>query len=145
MYDKNFTQQPHSEYKHPCWHFTLGAFMLLLVSFIIWSQASVHRPIVQLYTYVYVAMLTKPGHQLQIHPHSAQLGSTPTILQSYIQVSAIVWECREGQTDTHADTQTAGHNTFRLAITTAECNERNARSTTVGMLTVLYSTTQTCS
>jgi len=42
-------------------------------------------------------------HRLQIHPivHCAQLGSTPTISQSYIQVRAVVWACAAGHR--HAD------------------------------------------
>ena len=31
-------------------------------------------------------------------PNSAQLDGTPTILPTYIRVSAVVWECGEGQT-----------------------------------------------
>jgi len=34
-------------------------------------------------------------------PCIAELGGTPTVPTSYIQVSAVVWECGEGQTDTH--------------------------------------------
>jgi len=33
-------------------------------------------------------------------PNSAQLEGIPTIPPSYIRVRAVVWECREGQTDT---------------------------------------------
>jgi len=36
-------------------------------------------------------------------PNSAQLQGTPTIPPSYIWVRAVVWECGEGQTDTHID------------------------------------------
>jgi len=39
-------------------------------------------------------------------PNSAQLEGTPTIPPTYIQVCAVVWECGEGQTDRHTDTQT---------------------------------------
>jgi len=34
-------------------------------------------------------------------------GHPPTIPPTYIQVRAVVWECGEGQTYTHKDTQTA--------------------------------------
>jgi len=34
-------------------------------------------------------------------PNSAQLEGTPTILPTYIRVCEVVWECCEGQTDTH--------------------------------------------
>ena len=58
-------------------------------------------------------------------PTSAQLGGTSTIPQSYIWVRPVVWECGKGQTDTHADTQTAvasDHNTFCLAMPNAIFN-----------------------
>jgi len=32
-------------------------------------------------------------------PNSAQLGGTPTIILSYIQVSAVEWACGDGETD----------------------------------------------
>jgi len=40
-------------------------------------------------------------------PNSAQLGRTPYHSPSYIRIRAVVWECGEGQTDRHTDTQTA--------------------------------------
>jgi len=40
-------------------------------------------------------------------PNSAQLEGTPTILPSYFRVRAVVWECSEGQTGRHTDTQMA--------------------------------------
>jgi len=36
-------------------------------------------------------------------PNSAQLEGTPTIPSSYTRVSAVVWECGEGQTDRYTD------------------------------------------
>ena len=55
--------------------------------------------------------------------NSAQLDGTRTIPPTYIRVRAVVWECGEGQTDRHTDTQTAVtiiH--FASATPHAKCN-----------------------
>ena len=44
--------------------------------------------------------------------NTEQLEGTPTTPATYILAHAIVWECGEGQTDTHTDSH--DHNTFRL-------------------------------
>jgi len=41
-----------------------------------------------------------------------------TILPSYIQVRAVVWECGEGQTDRHTDG--SDQRTFRLGYASRE-------------------------
>jgi len=56
---------------------------------------------------------------------SAQLEGTPTIPPSYTRVHAVVWECGEGQTDTHTDRHTRhtdgrGQYTFRLGYAARE-------------------------
>jgi len=50
-------------------------------------------------------------------PNSAQLEGTPTIPPSYIRVSAVVWECSEGQTDRHT---TVVSNIFCLSYASCE-------------------------
>jgi len=42
-------------------------------------------------------------YRLQICPNSAQLGETPTIPPSYIQVHAVEWACDDGHTDRQTD------------------------------------------
>ena len=73
----NFGNQPYNVplYNDPRWHFALST---------------------------YVAIATKPVHQLQIRPIAHNYGAlaSPTIPSSYIRVRAVVWECGEGQTDT---------------------------------------------
>ena len=85
--------QPYSEYKRPRSHFALGA---------------------------YIAITTKPEHQLQMCPIVHNQGATLTILQSYICVLAAVKECGEGQKHKHTDGYC--HNTFRLAMPNAKRN-----------------------
>ena len=51
-------------------------------------------------------------------PNSAQLAGTPTIPPNYIWVSAVVWECGEGQTD--AQTAVTDQYTFRLGCASRE-------------------------
>ena len=60
-------------------------------------------------------------------PDSAQLGAPPTILPTYIRVHGVVWECSEGQTDSHTDTQTAVANIhFASASPHTKCNKCSA-------------------
>jgi len=61
------------------------------------------------------------------NPPNAQLEGTPTILASYIRVRAVVWECGEGQTDRHTDTQRDTQTAlasihFASAVPRAKCN-----------------------
>jgi len=37
-------------------------------------------------------------------PNSSQLDGTPTIAPTYIRIRVVVWECVEGQTQTHRGT-----------------------------------------
>jgi len=55
-------------------------------------------------------------------PNSVQLEGTPTILPTYIQVHAVVWECGEGQTHTHMAVTTIH---FASATPRAKCNKSN--------------------
>ena len=61
-------------------------------------------------------------------PNSAQLVGTPYHSQSCIRVPAVMWECGEGQSDTHKHTYIHSHTdgpdqyTFRLATPEAKCN-----------------------
>ena len=55
-------------------------------------------------------------------PNSAQLEGTPTIPPTYIWVRAVVWECREGQTDTQTAVTTIH---FASATPHANCNEKS--------------------
>jgi len=57
-------------------------------------------------------------------PNNAQREGTPTIPPSYIRVRAVVWECGEGQTDTHRQTHTQTDITtihFASSTTHAKC------------------------
>jgi len=66
----------------------------------------------------YVVIAMKPMHRLQmcriVHNYRASLP-----FPSYIQVHAVVWECGEGQTDTHSSQR--DQYTFR-STTHAICN-----------------------
>jgi len=65
-------------------------------------------------------------------------GTYPTIPPSYIRVSAVVWECGKGQTDTH--TQTAVTNIhFASATPQVKCNNTNVNITQVSsIVSTLY-------
>jgi len=54
--------------------------------------------------------------------NSAQLEGTPTIPPTYIRVSAVVWECGDGQTHSHTERHTDGRDqyTFRLGYASRE-------------------------
>ena len=54
--------------------------------------------------------------------NSAQLRGTPTILQSYIGVRAVVWACGEEQTDTltHRHIDGRDHYAFRVVYDSRE-------------------------
>ena len=55
-------------------------------------------------------------------PNSAQLEGTHTIPPTYIWVGAVVWECREGQTDTQTAVTTIH---FASVTPLVKCNEKS--------------------
>jgi len=70
--------------------------------------------------------------RLQIRPIVHNYRALPTIPLSYIRVFAVVWECGEGQTDRHRDTQTAVANIhFAWATPYAKCTKCIVRISTV--------------
>jgi len=72
----------------------------------------------------YVVIATKTRAPIANPPNSAQLEGTPCHSSSYNQVRVVVWECGEGQTDRHIDTQTAVANIrFASATPHAKCND----------------------
>jgi len=57
-------------------------------------------------------------------PNSGQLGGTPTIPPTCIRVRAVMWECGDGQTGRHTDTQTRVSSIhFASSTTHTKCND----------------------
>jgi len=49
-------------------------------------------------------------------PNSGQLGGTPTIPPTCIRVRAVMWECGDGQTGRHTDTQTDAREQYTFCV-----------------------------
>ena len=54
----------------------------------------------------YAVIATKSIHRLQIRQIVHNYRAPPTISPSYIRVHAVVWECGDGQPDTHTQAHT---------------------------------------